>query len=293
VTTPITPSQSALEDYLDNLLEESEADTSNSLKRVSNKTENNIYQLGKEHPKNTEQQRHQIERVERLLDDYNSRAQNKHDDEQSDTKSEVIKPVLEQAVLIAEPEVIEEQVTAEVISENLEPEQEIETDQSPPVEPPIVTTLPEWADKPFQTLLFEVGGLELAIPLISLGGIHRLDEDNEVTTLFGKPDWFMGLAAGLTGNINVVDTCRWVMPEQYAEAKTKGLNYSFMVMLGDSEWGLACSHVQTAVTINPEQIKWRSNNSKRPWLMGMLIEESCVLLDADVIIELLNSNFKR
>lgn len=318
MTRQVDKAQQAMESYLDDLFDEVEdsvaptveptindvrtnksstkstpAKTSKKSKSESpaepeNTSENPSYKpynLGSDNVKPTFEQRHQIERVERLLEDYNTRhaAQLETKEElKEDKKVALLRPVLEPV-----PEPTEAAVEDE-------PEQVVEADVELPEETTELKSYserPEWSKGPFQALMFNVAGMDLAVPLITLGGIQRLDK--EVTQLFGKPDWFMGLTPGLEGNINVVDTCRWVMPEKYGEAKTKGLNYSFIIMLGESSWGLACSHAQNALTIDPDNVKWRTGDSRRPWLSGMLIDERCVLLDVDVLIDLLDSNYQR
>lgn len=265
----------AMENYLDDLFQPtSESQPEQSIVKDPDTGAKKHYQLGTNHKTVSADQRHQIERVERLLDDYNQRQQVKPD--VTDNVS-LLRPVLEPEVVIDEEETTEP-----------EPEIEVQVEQPLSIQS---NCRAEFEGKEFQALMFNVAGMDIAVPLISLGGINRMDK--EVTQLFGKPDWFMGLTPGINGNINVVDSCRWVMPERYGEAKTKGLNYSFIIMLGDTQWGLACSHVQNAVTIDPENIKWRSPDSKRPWLAGMLIEERSVLLDVDVMIELLDSDYQR
>ena len=297
----------AMQSYLDELFhEESEASQAKSTKAQtiepdtrSTSTLKKQYSPGKQSSDLTTEQRHQIERVERLLDDYNQRAQIQQTTDESatleysierNTNISLLRPVLEaveqqpvkQSLKIA-PESIEQSDT--------EPQQDIASKADMAESVLAVSRLSEFQGHAFQALIFNVAGMDLAVPLISLGGINRLDQ--EVTQLFGKPDWFMGLTPGIDGNINVVDSCRWVMPERYGEAKTNGLNYSFIMLLGESNWGLACSHVQNAITIEPENVKWRNNDTKRPWLAGMLIEQRCVLLDVDVMIELLNSDYQR
>ena len=51
---------------------------------------------------------------------------------------------------------------------------------------------PSWAEEPFECLLFDVAGLTLAVPLGCLGTIYPL-HDQELTPLFGQPDWFLGI----------------------------------------------------------------------------------------------------
>src|SRR5690606_31871241 len=71
-------------------------------------------------------------------------------------------------------------------------------EQPEPVAPPAAAAVPAWREAPFEALLFDVGGLTLAVPLISLGSIHSLD--GPITPLFGQPDWFLGLLPTQAGN---------------------------------------------------------------------------------------------
>ncbi len=73
----------------------------------------------------------------------------------------------------------------------------------------------------FQTLFFDVAGLTIAVPLIELGGIHKVDK---TTPLMGKPDWFKGVMLYRDEKINVVDTALWVMPEKCDETLKNSLN---------------------------------------------------------------------
>ena len=138
---------------------------------------------------------------------------------------------------------------------------------------------PLWAQERFDCLLFSVAGLKLAVPLVSLGSIHKLEED--LTPLVGRADWFIGLYRTGDRNIQVVDTAKWVMPNRYHEEVLNG--YEFLIRLGDSNWGLACDSVAQAVQLEPTQVKWRSERSKRPWLSGTVIDHMCALLDADTL----------
>ncbi len=145
---------------------------------------------------------------------------------------------------------------------------------------------PAWAQQEFQALTFNIGELKLAVPLIKLGGIHRIDP--EPTPMAGRPPWYLGLVAGEYGNVSLIDTALWIMPEKYDIAKAKGLNYEYIVLLDDTQWGLACSSVDDALTLTENQVKWTPKGSKRPWLAGMMVDEMCALLDVDSLIEMLD-----
>ena len=136
----------------------------------------------------------------------------------------------------------------------------------------------DYFDGEFQALFFEVAGLTLAVPLKALGGIHELGEVNH---LFGKPKWFKGVMINREEKLNVVDTARWVMPEKYDEQLEASLNYQYLITLGDSQWGLLAEKLINNITLSKEDVKWRTNNSKRPWLAGVIKEKMCALIDVN------------
>ena len=137
----------------------------------------------------------------------------------------------------------------------------------------------------FQALFFEVAGLILAVPLTTLGGIHQIDK---IAPLFGKPDWFMGVMLHRESKLSVVDSAKWVMPEKYTEELAESLNYRYMIMLGDSEWGLASEKLVNTVNLTKDDVKWRGSTGKRPWLAGMVKEKMCALIDVEELISMLN-----
>lgn len=152
------------------------------------------------------------------------------------------------------------------------------------VEPSLTTAQEEYGESEFQALFFEVAGLTLAVPLKSLGGIHQL---GEVTQLFGKPKWFKGVMLNREEKLNVVDTARWVMPEKYTPELEYKLDYQYLITLGDSPWGLLAENLINNITLKPEDIKWRVNVGKRPWLAGVIKEKMCALIDVENLNRLL------
>lgn len=156
------------------------------------------------------------------------------------------------------------------------------TEIPPPIKP---TETKDYHLGDFQALFFDVAGLTLAVPLTELGGIHKL---NEVSPLFGKPAWFKGIMLNKALKINVVDSALWVMPEKCNEALLDKLNYQYVIMLGESNWGLACERLINNVTLSQDAIKWRAKGGKRPWLAGLVKEKMCALLDVEQLIVLLN-----
>ena len=154
--------------------------------------------------------------------------------------------------------------------------------QAPPAAPP------SWREQPFEALLFDVGGLTLAGPLIALGTIHPLD--GPITPLFGQPDWFLGLLPGPTGSLKVLDTARWIMPERYQPSLRDDLR--FVISVQGHEWGMAVHGVSESIRLDPAQVKWRSGQGKRPWLAGTVIDQMCALLDVEALAELISAEHR-
>lgn len=157
---------------------------------------------------------------------------------------------------------------------------------NPPVPPASVDGRPAWAAEPFECLLFDVAGLTLAVPLVCLGSIYSL-AGQELTPLFGQPEWFLGILTCQAGNLKVLDTARWVMPDRYRDDFRQGLQY--VISVQGYEWGLAVHQVSRSLRLDPSEIKWRSQRGQRPWLAGTVIEHMCALLDVAALAELIAS----
>jgi purine-binding chemotaxis protein CheW len=164
----------------------------------------------------------------------------------------------------------------------------VEVHRPPSSTPPPVDTdgRPSWAAEQFECLLFDVAGLTLAVPLVCLGSIYAL-AGHELTPLFGQPEWFLGILPSQAGNLKVLDTARWVMPDRYRDDFKQGLQY--VISVQGYEWGLAVHQVSRSLRLDPNEIKWRSHRGQRPWLAGTVIEHMCALLDVSALAELIAS----
>ncbi|MFM2482658.1 chemotaxis protein CheW [Celerinatantimonas sp. YJH-8] len=132
----------------------------------------------------------------------------------------------------------------------------------------------------FQALFFEVAGVTYAVPLTDLGGIHQI---REITSIFGKPDWFAGIMVQREEKINAIDTAKWVLPHESLE-----VDYRYLVMLGETDWGLCCERLLGTEWLNQDDVKWRVSSGKRPWLAGLIKQRMCALLHVSELIKLLN-----
>lgn len=188
-------------------------------------------------------------------------------------QAEPVQPaVVESATVVPMPVRVEPVVELEVAPEPAGPRAPLEQGQ------------PEWGEAPFECLLFDVAGLTLAVPLVSLGSIYSLAGE-ELTPLFGQPDWFLGILPCQAGNLKVLDTARWVMGDRYRDDFREGLQY--VISVQGYEWGLAVHQVSRSIRLDPREVKWRSQRSQRPWLAGTVIDHMCALLDVSALAELI------
>ncbi len=206
------------------------------------------------------------------------------------------------AAYVAEPEfealsIEQEQVEPVYSQPDLDFETQLRIEPEPQSEPEIHTELKTKADSPliawhstervqaFQVLYFEVNAVTFAVPLDELGGIHQVAE---LSHLIGRPKWYLGLQSSRESQIDVVDTARWVMADKL-EDDTYKTHYQYIVMLGDSSWGLASSKLLGTETLDPEKVRWRTTAGKRPWLAGMVKEKMCALIHVEALIAMLKA----
>jgi purine-binding chemotaxis protein CheW len=145
---------------------------------------------------------------------------------------------------------------------------------------------PSWAQEAFDIILLKVQGVNIAVPLAALDAIYPIEE--KLTPIFGQAEWFMGLQKTQMGNSKVIDTAQFIMPERYK--KQDESNYKYSVAINGSGWSLAVDEIYQPLVTYPEDIRWRVNRSKRPWVAGTATEHMCILLDIPSLAVLLNEN---
>lgn len=171
---------------------------------------------------------------------------------------------------IAEPEI--ENTAEEVTLETAV----AEVEQS--VEP--ISGRPAWAAAPFQAMLFKVAGLSLAVPLIELNGVVEWKDD--ITEMPGHADFYMGLMQHLDRSIPVIDTARLVLPAEklgQLAGDDPRERVTRVVLIDEHRWGLACDEVNEVITLQPDQVRWRTTRTKRAWLAGTVVDHMCALID--------------
>lgn len=153
---------------------------------------------------------------------------------------------------------------------------------APPVKNLSAVTIPS---EPFQALLFQVAGLTVAVPLVELNGILRYPE--RLIAVPGIPSWGLGVIRYRDKNLIVVDSIELFVPENLRETAHARSNPRYLVILGGGRFGLACDSVDQVISLNPDEVRWRGERGRRPWLAGTVKERLCALLEVPSLARLL------
>lgn len=148
--------------------------------------------------------------------------------------------------------------------------------------------VPNWAVERFQCLMFNVSGLQLAVPLVKLNSVIPWTE--KIVETPNQTEWYLGLVPHLNKNVKVIDTAVMVLPENRRQgiAEDPKDRFSHILLVNDSQWGLACDSIGEVIWLMAEEVKWRKNKQQRPWLAGTSLDHLCAVVDTEVFAEMLN-----
>ena len=180
---------------------------------------------------------------------------------------------------LALQEAVDEQskVSAETKDASLEKiAQSLDADKPVEKDPEIIC--PDWAQSRFQCLSFQVAGVTLAAPLEMLDGIVELNEP--ITELPGYAPWVMGLLPNRGKNVQVVDIAKIIIPDdRRASIAPANERTKYLVLIDDGKFGLAADSISEVLSLDPDYVRWRPSNSRRPCLAGTVVDKMCAFLE--------------
>jgi len=177
-------------------------------------------------------------------------------------------------------EVVEIRPQAVEVPQPQQQEQAAESDASQ-----VSRDVPDWAQEPFQCLLFKVHGMTLATPLLALDNIVKWE--SELTSIPGQPDWHMGVLQNRDRKVVVVDTARLLIPDKIKDDADPSEGGSHILIIGDNSFGLACDSLAKPVVLEKNDIRWSGSHPDRLWMAGTITEKLSVLLDIDALLQII------
>lgn len=143
-----------------------------------------------------------------------------------------------------------------------------------------MASCPDWATKPFEVLLLRLNQHHLAIPLLHIGMVCKIE--NDVRRLANAPDWFLGLYPYKGKNIKVLDTLHVL--KDMSESDSTANPYRYFVTIGAQHYALACMNIEKVVKLQVDMVRWRSWRESNPWNVGIIPSQMCILLDAEALL---------
>lgn len=132
--------------------------------------------------------------------------------------------------------------------------------------------------------IVKVNGKRLALPLASIANIIPCPD--KVWLDADKHNCVIGLMPYEDMAVDVVPISFLMNPDGREDTTLESIKDKgdTIVILKDSEIGLACDEAAETILLNKESICWRGEESKRKWLAGTIKEEDLALLDTEEII---------
>ncbi len=224
-------------------------------------------------------------------------------DDQEQILNQYLESLLSEIPEYGEPETKTEtaviQDTAEIITITSTPEVTTDQDQQQLVEEQALAfenqdealdeqkerAAPDWAQEPFQCLVFRIGDISLATPLLALDNIVKWE--TELTPMPFQPEWHLGVLQNRDDKIVVVDIAGLLMLEQSGKETIARNSGSHILIIGDHHYGLACDSLAKPLFLSKEDVHWSIKHDDRPWMAGTIKEKLTILLDIDELLEII------
>jgi len=136
---------------------------------------------------------------------------------------------------------------------------------------------PEWATGDLKILVVGLGGLRVAVPLVRLTGIAPAGREGEVLHLPAQPDWHRGVASVRGRQLVRVDTVSLL------ELNAQRQKAAYLMLIDEGRYGLEVDTMEEPLTLDSDAVHWRQQGEGRDWVLGMLPEQMCIVLDLDAI----------
>lgn len=134
-------------------------------------------------------------------------------------------------------------------------------------------------------LAFVADGLTLAIPRARAAGVVRCAVQARETADTAPP-WLLGYFAHCGNAVAAVEIARILIPGAEAEGAAQ---LRTIVLLHGGRIGLVCDAIAGPLVIAPNEVCWRSERTRRPWLAGTAAARGCAILDIEALIDLVRA----
>ncbi len=136
----------------------------------------------------------------------------------------------------------------------------------------------------FKVITFGFGGaMTLAIPLAQVRRVACWPEKTH--QLPGQRSWLIGSVFEDPGSsYMLVDTHSLIFSSNHESGRSSG-EMTRVLVLNDSKWALAVGSVGEIVSLNAQDVDWRSGVRRNLWSIGVVKESMASLLNSEELIK--------
>ena len=134
---------------------------------------------------------------------------------------------------------------------------------------------PHWAQQPFDAIIIASQGHHFALPLQDLLSVNLLEQAEALA--FAETAALSISTDRASGPAHIAHIAKLLLLEEYQGGSVAELSY--LLVLKNSDWGLAVDSVSDRVRIDPDAVRWHMDRGNRPWFAGSLFDSHYPLLD--------------
>lgn len=184
------------------------------------------------------------------------------------------------AKLLVEPIVdLFQEVADKTIDQTLNKPQELPLESIETETAAAESVRPKWAEAEFSSLMFQVNGQTLAIPVLELSGVAPCPEI--ITPMPGQPAWHMGVLEYRGRKMVAVDLTKVLGLRDLADSVARGC---YLLAVDDGRYGLRCDSIPEPIKVDPDDVRWSHAADGQGLLAGILSKQMCPLLNIDNVL---------
>ena len=133
---------------------------------------------------------------------------------------------------------------------------------------------------------FQAMGINFAVPAEHYLGDFPCPED--IASEQKGPEGVLGGILVGGKRIRIADIAVLVIPKSRRGALRPGAGKRRVLQVGRGDWGIVCEGEVERIELSSENIHWRTEQGKRQWLAGTIVDQKCALLDIGVVERMLD-----
>jgi purine-binding chemotaxis protein CheW len=142
---------------------------------------------------------------------------------------------------------------------------------------------PHWAQQQFDAIVICSQGYHFTLPLQDLLSVNLLEQAEALK--FAETAALSITTDRATGPAHIAHIAKLLLLEEYQGDSAARLSY--LLVLKNSDWGLAVDSVSDRVRIDPDTVRWHMDRGNRPWVAGTLFDSHYPLLDIRQLVPVL------